>query len=46
MLSMADNYKAAGNAAQAKTKYQEVIDQFPGSTWAETAKKAIASLNE
>jgi thiol-disulfide isomerase/thioredoxin len=46
MLSMADNYKAAGNAAQAKAKYQEVINQFPDSAWAETAKKAIASLNE
>jgi thiol-disulfide isomerase/thioredoxin len=46
MLSMADNYKAAGNISQAKTKYQEVINQFPDSAWAETAKAAIASLGD
>jgi len=44
MLSMADNYRSAGNSEQAKAKYQEVIAMFPNSTWAETARKAIAEL--
>jgi thiol-disulfide isomerase/thioredoxin/TolA-binding protein len=46
MLSMADNYRASGKLEQARTKYQEVIQQFPDTTWAETAKKAMESLGE
>ncbi len=47
LLSMADNYRSAGNADQAKAKYQEVVQQFPGTAWADTAdtaEKAIAGL--
>jgi TolA-binding protein len=31
ILSIADNYKAAGKTDLAKQKYQSVIDQFPGT---------------
>jgi len=44
ILSMADNYRAAGNTTQAREKYQAVIDQFPNSAWAATAKKALDDL--
>jgi thiol-disulfide isomerase/thioredoxin len=44
MMSMADNYRAAGNTAQAREKYQAVVDQFPNSTWAAAASKALADL--
>jgi thiol-disulfide isomerase/thioredoxin/TolA-binding protein len=46
MMSMADNYRAAGNTDQAKEKYQAVIDQFPDSTWAATASKALEDLGK
>jgi thiol-disulfide isomerase/thioredoxin/outer membrane protein assembly factor BamD (BamD/ComL family) len=46
MLALAENYKSTGNTDKAKSKYQDVIDQFPGSSWAETAKKALEAMNE
>jgi thiol-disulfide isomerase/thioredoxin len=45
MLMMADNYRSSGSAEKAKAKYQDVIDQFPGTPWAETARKAIAAIS-
>jgi TolA-binding protein len=43
-LSVAENYAKNGMIPQAKKKYQEVIDQFPDTMFAETAKKALANL--
>jgi TolA-binding protein len=45
ILSVADSYKASGNTDLAKQKYQSVIDQFPGTSYAETAKKELKDLN-
>ena len=44
MLTMADNYRTSGNMEKAKAKYQAVIDQFPNTPWAQTARQAIASI--
>jgi thiol-disulfide isomerase/thioredoxin len=46
MLSMAATYKAAGHLEQAKKKYQDVIAQFPNTTWAATASKGIEDLGD
>ena len=45
ILSVADSYKASGNTDLARQKYQSVIDQFPATPYAETAKKALKDLN-
>jgi len=45
ILSVADSYKASGNTDLARQKYQSVIDQFPGTPYAETAKKELKDLN-
>src|SRR2546421_4360503 len=45
ILSVADSYKASGNTDLAWQKYQSVIDQFPGTAYAETAKKELKDLN-
>jgi len=44
LMSLADNYRKAGNNAKAKAKYEEVIKQFPNTEYAREAKKIIASL--
>ena len=44
MLSLADSYRTAGRAEQARKKYQEVIDTYPGTSFAEQAKSAIAAM--
>jgi thiol-disulfide isomerase/thioredoxin len=43
-LSIAASYKGAGRYDLARQKYQSVIDQFPGTTAADTAKKELATL--
>jgi TolA-binding protein len=43
-LSLADSYRRSGKLDLAKAKYQEVIDQFPGSKEAETAAAALSQL--
>ncbi len=43
-LSMADNYRKAGNTEAAKAKYQQVVDQFPGSTFADRAQRALTEM--
>jgi hypothetical protein len=43
-LSVADNYAKNGMIPQAKKKYQEIIDQYPDTTFADTAKKALVNL--
>jgi thiol-disulfide isomerase/thioredoxin len=44
MIGLAQSYASAGKKDQARQKYQDVIDQFPGTTYAETAKKELAAL--
>ena len=45
ILSMANSYKESGKTDLAKQKYQSVIDQFPNTPYAETAKKELKDLN-
>ncbi len=44
MISLAQSYVRAGHKDKAKAKYQEVIDQFPDTSFAETASKELAAL--
>jgi thiol-disulfide isomerase/thioredoxin len=44
LLGMADSYKSAGKVEQAKKKYQDVIDQYPVTTQAALARKALAEI--
>jgi thiol-disulfide isomerase/thioredoxin len=44
-LSMAASYKESGKTDLARQKYQAVIDQFPNTSYAETAKKELKDLN-
>jgi thiol-disulfide isomerase/thioredoxin len=44
MLGLARSYKNSGKGELAKKKYQEVIDQFPGTSFAETAQKELAAV--
>jgi thiol-disulfide isomerase/thioredoxin len=43
-LSLAESYRRSGKIELAKKKYQEIIEQFPGSKEAETAKVELAKL--
>ena len=43
-LNLADNYRSAGRIDQAIKKYRQVIDQFPGTTFAETAQAELDKL--
>jgi thiol-disulfide isomerase/thioredoxin len=45
-LSMARSYKGARKIDQAKAKYQSIIEDFPGTTYADTAKQELASLGK
>jgi thiol-disulfide isomerase/thioredoxin len=45
-LSMAANYRSAGRTDKAREKLQSIIDEFPGTSFAETAKKELAALNK
>ncbi len=44
-MSMAASYVEAGRTDLAKKKYQEVIDQFPGTSYEATAKTELAKLH-
>ena len=44
MMGLAQSYKSAGRPELAKKKYQEVIDQFPDTSYAETARKEQAAI--
>jgi TolA-binding protein len=44
MLSLAEDYVSAGRNDLARDKYQAVIEQFPNTPFAETAKQKIAAL--
>jgi tetratricopeptide (TPR) repeat protein len=41
MLNLAENYRNAGRLDEARKRYQEVIDQFPGTTFADTARAEL-----
>src|SRR5439155_7359508 len=44
MLALADSYRSAGKRDQARKKYQEVIDQFSGSSFAQSARQALDEM--
>ncbi|HEV2295445.1 MAG TPA: redoxin domain-containing protein [Tepidisphaeraceae bacterium] len=44
MLGLAQSFASAHKNELARKKYQEIIDQFPGTTYAETAKREMAAL--
>lgn len=44
MMSIAASYRSSGKPELAKKKYQEVIDQFPGTSYAEAAEKEIVAI--
>ena len=44
-LSVANSYKESGQTDLAKQKYKAIIDQFPNTSYAETAKKELKDLN-
>jgi TolA-binding protein len=46
ILNLAENYRSAGRNDLATKKYREVIDQFPGTSFAETARAELAKLKE
>jgi TolA-binding protein len=43
-LHMGNSYKAAGNTEMARRKYQSVIDDFPGTSYAQEAQKALSEI--
>jgi thiol-disulfide isomerase/thioredoxin len=43
-IKLAQSYAGAGRNDLARKKYQEVIEQFPGTSFAEQAQKALAAL--
>jgi TolA-binding protein len=44
MLALADSYRSAGKRDQARKKYQEVIEQFPGTSFAQSARQALDEM--
>ena len=46
MLALADSYRSAGKRDQARKKYQEVIDQFPNTSYAQSAKEALQQMKD
>lgn len=43
-MSLADSYIENGNTEQGKAYLQKIIDQYPNSSWAESAKQKLRSL--
>ena len=43
-LHMGDNYRRAGDLVTARRKYQSVVDDFPGTSYAEQAKSALDAI--
>jgi thiol-disulfide isomerase/thioredoxin len=46
LLLMADNLRQMGSVTKAKEKYQQVLDQYPGTEWAESAKKGMSAITD
>ena len=45
-LSMARSYRQAGKVAQARQKYQSIIQEFGATQYAETARQELAALGK
>ena len=45
-MTLAENYKVAGRPDLARKRYQQIIEQFPGTSVADEAQKAIDALPE
>ena len=45
-LSMARSYRTAGKTDQARQKYQSVIQEFPATQYAQTARQELAALGK
>lgn len=43
-MSLADSYIENGNADEGKVYLKKIIDQYPNSSWAESAKQKLQSL--
>jgi tetratricopeptide (TPR) repeat protein len=43
-LHLAHSYRSSGNLEMARKKYQSVVDEFPGTSYAEQAKAALAEI--
>lgn len=43
-MNLADNYLSAGDADQAKTYLQKIIDTYPNTTWADSAKQKLQGM--
>lgn len=43
-LSMADSYARNGRTDAARKRYQQIIADYPGTTWAEEAKRGMEKL--
>jgi thiol-disulfide isomerase/thioredoxin len=43
-LHLASSYRGSGNIEMARKKYQSVVDDFPGTSYAELAQKALAEI--
>jgi len=43
-LSMARSYKGARKLDQAREKYQSIITDYPGTSYADTARAEMAAL--
>jgi len=44
LMNLAENYRSAGRNEMAVKKYRQVIDQFPGTSFAETARTELEKL--
>jgi len=45
-LNLAQSYRNAGRREQARAKYREVIDSYPGTSYAETAARELAAMGK
>jgi outer membrane protein assembly factor BamD (BamD/ComL family) len=43
-LSMGKSFAASGNPDLARAKFQEILDKFPGTSWAEKAQAELDKL--
>jgi tetratricopeptide (TPR) repeat protein len=44
LLNLAENYRNAGRLDEARKRYQDVINQFPGSSFADTARAELDKI--
>ena len=46
VLALAQSYRNSGRREMAKKKYQELIQEFPGTTYADTARRELAAMDQ